>query len=452
MTAANSAIASVNAAIANINTNMSAANSGLATHNTTFGTINTNIGTAYSQANTSANSVWIYANGTSVLSNSNINFNNTATVQVLATANGTTQSNIAFTVNTTGADFASGANSSAQTTFTTTNTTFGTVNTNISTAYGQANAAYTKANNAAVYANGIIVIGNTANINFNNTATVQVASSANGTLQSNIAFTVITTGADFASGANSSAQTTFGTINTNIGTAYSQANAAYTKANNAAVYANGTIVISNTANINFNNTATVQVASSANGTLQSNIAFTVITTGADFASGANSSAQTTFTTINSQVSGVYTLANTALVRSGGTMTGNINMTPGATGYIIQPQMLSYREYQNNLGIVSSGTLAIDCATSNYFQVTLGANITSVTFSNIPGSTQVYSFNLIVVQNATGTWTITWPASVKWSGGQIPPATTAANAVDVWSFMTYNGGTSWIGSLAVKNAS
>jgi hypothetical protein len=128
------------------------------------------------------------------------------------------------------------------------------------------------------------------------------------------------------------------------------------------------------------------------------------------------------------------------------------MTPGATGYIIQPQMLSYREYQNNLGIVSSGTLAIDCATSNYFQVTLGANITSVTFSNIPGSTQVYSFNLIVVQNATGTWTITWPASVKWSGGQIPPATTAANAVDVWSFMTYNGGTSWIGSLAVKNAS
>lgn len=51
-------------------------------------------------ANNGANTVHIYANGTSVLPNSTLNFNNTATVNVLATANGVLQTNVAFSVNT----------------------------------------------------------------------------------------------------------------------------------------------------------------------------------------------------------------------------------------------------------------------------------------------------------------------------------------------------------------
>lgn len=61
---------------------------------------NTEAQSAYTQANSSANLVAVFANGTLVLTKSNLNFNNTATVNVAATANGTTQSNLAFSVNT----------------------------------------------------------------------------------------------------------------------------------------------------------------------------------------------------------------------------------------------------------------------------------------------------------------------------------------------------------------
>jgi hypothetical protein len=47
-----------------------------------------------------ANVVSTFANGTIVVANANINFNNTATINVAGTANGTGQANFAFSVNT----------------------------------------------------------------------------------------------------------------------------------------------------------------------------------------------------------------------------------------------------------------------------------------------------------------------------------------------------------------
>lgn len=51
-------------------------------------------------ANNGANTVHVYANGSSVLANSTLNFNNTATINVAASANGNLQTNVAFAVNT----------------------------------------------------------------------------------------------------------------------------------------------------------------------------------------------------------------------------------------------------------------------------------------------------------------------------------------------------------------
>jgi len=46
-----------------------------------------------------ANNVTVYANGSLILANSNLNFNNTYSINVSATANGTNQTNVAFSVN-----------------------------------------------------------------------------------------------------------------------------------------------------------------------------------------------------------------------------------------------------------------------------------------------------------------------------------------------------------------
>ena len=118
----------------------------------------------------------------------------------------------------------------------------------------------------------------------------------------------------------------------------------------------------------------------------------------------------------------------------------------SNNYIIQPIFKSYSEHKQSNSV--SGSTTLDLSQTNVFELTLTANISFI-FSNPPTST-VYTFTLIAKQDATGSRTITWPASVKWPGAVVPPATTAANAVDIWSGVTYDGGTTYAMSLSMKD--
>ena len=98
---------------------------------------------------------------------------------------------------------------------------------------------------------------------------------------------------------------------------------------------------------------------------------------------------------------------------------------------------------------NSGTsYALNVASYDTFVLTMNGNCTIST----TGTPSAYTtFTLVAKQDATGGRTITWPASFKFNGGVAPPQTTTANAVDVWSIFTYDGGTTYIVSLAVKDA-
>ncbi len=98
----------------------------------------------------------------------------------------------------------------------------------------------------------------------------------------------------------------------------------------------------------------------------------------------------------------------------------------------------------------SGTRAINLANGNVVSATLTGN-TTFTFSGATASTAC-SFGLYLTQDATGNRTVTWPASVKWSGGTAPTLSTSASAVDILVFETINGGTTWYGSLVGTNFS
>jgi hypothetical protein len=102
----------------------------------------------------------------------------------------------------------------------------------------------------------------------------------------------------------------------------------------------------------------------------------------------------------------------------------------------------------NLGTISDTGSAqnIDLSTGNYFTHTQTEN-TSYTISNA-GSVQF--FQLEVINNATA-YTITWPASVDWQNGSAP-ASPSSNQKNIYSFVTDDGGTSYIGSLTGKNIS
>lgn len=78
-----------------------------------------------------------------------------------------------------------------------------------------------------------------------------------------------------------------------------------------------------------------------------------------------------------------------------------------------------------------------------FNITLTGNCT-FTITNVTAN--VNGFVLFLKQDATGSRTVTWPASVDWSGGTAPTLTGTANSVDVFVFITPDGGTTWMGFL------
>lgn len=89
--------------------------------------------------------------------------------------------------------------------------------------------------------------------------------------------------------------------------------------------------------------------------------------------------------------------------------------------------------------------AIDLSQGVVFTKTITAN-TTFTITNVPTGVAA-TFNLILTNG--GSKTITWPSSVKWTDGTAPDLT--ASGVDVLTFLTPDGGTTWYGTVALTGA-
>jgi hypothetical protein len=146
--------------------------------------------------------------------------------------------------------------------------------------------------------------------------------------------------------------------------------------------------------------------------------------------------------------GVFNSAGKGLVVDTNGITNYSANVAIANNNIINPILTGYTEAETS-NTAATGTFTMNCLASNFFDLTLTGNIT-ISPSNVPPATRVWSGTIAAKQDATGGRTITWPTGIKWPGGSAPPATTTANAIDIWSLMTYDGGTTWVGSLSVKN--
>jgi hypothetical protein len=117
------------------------------------------------------------------------------------------------------------------------------------------------------------------------------------------------------------------------------------------------------------------------------------------------------------------------------------------GDVTNVKMQRYRE---TVTAASSGTAyTVDLSTANIFNITMTGNCT-FTFTNPPASGVSYSFMLILTQDATGSRTATWPASVKYPNASTPTLTTTATKTDILNFITVNGGTTYFGALSLAN--
>lgn len=137
-----------------------------------------------------------------------------------------------------------------------------------------------------------------------------------------------------------------------------------------------------------------------------------------------------------------------LYKEGSVLTPSANVVM-ANNNITNPVLTGYTEAEV-ANTSTTGTWTMDCTAANFFDLTLTGNIT-ISPTNVPPSTRMWAGTIVAKQDATGGRTITWPTGTKWPGGVVPPATTTANAIDIWSLMTYDGGSTWIGSLTVKGA-
>lgn len=113
-------------------------------------------------------------------------------------------------------------------------------------------------------------------------------------------------------------------------------------------------------------------------------------------------------------------------------------------FATNPQLAGYTETVDLHGSAAVGAAeTIDASTANIHKIILDVNCT-LTFDGAPATGVNGSFTLFVEQDASGGNTITWPASVQWRDGSAPVQTTTANALDIYSFSTIDGGTTWQG--------
>jgi len=91
---------------------------------------------------------------------------------------------------------------------------------------------------------------------------------------------------------------------------------------------------------------------------------------------------------------------------------------------------------------SSNAATINLRDGNVFTHTLTENVT-YTFSNPAASGRASAFILKVTQDSSAR-TITWPGSVDWAAATAPTLTATSGGVDVFAFITVDGGTNYYG--------
>lgn len=190
----------------------------------------------------------------------------------------------------------------------------------------------------------------------------------------------------------------------------------------------GTTIDPDQMNSNFS-TITAQALNRTGGTVTGNIAASANVTidGADISDYLDGSGNGTFT---------------------GTLTVSGALTASAGATLTRPELINYREVKAT-GTISTGTLALDLANGNHFAVALNADISTITFANVPASGKAAALTLLFTADGT-LRTITWPAAVKWPGGAAPTMTSTNTKVDIVTLYTVDGGTTWYGVVGGQN--
>lgn len=134
--------------------------------------------------------------------------------------------------------------------------------------------------------------------------------------------------------------------------------------------------------------------------------------------------------IDSSLKAVSDVANAALPKAGGVMTGRADLKTATLAVAA-------------LG-AGAGATDLNLANAQHFTRTATGN-TTFTFSNCPAG--AFGFTMRLTNG--GAYTMTWPAAVVWANGLAPDLTAAGT--DLLVFFTDDGGVTFRATVGIKDA-
>lgn len=132
---------------------------------------------------------------------------------------------------------------------------------------------------------------------------------------------------------------------------------------------------------------------------------------------------TIFNAVDTALKAVSDVANAALARAGGTMTGLLNVKTASSARVDKGSV--------------SGTVVFDLTTAQYFILTIGGAWTP-DFQNTAGGAVVQGVTLRMTNG--GAFVATWPASFKFPSAT--PPTFTVSGVDILAFVTDDNSGTW----------
>ena len=153
-----------------------------------------------------------------------------------------------------------------------------------------------------------------------------------------------------------------------------------------------------------------------------------------------------------KISGLLDVAS-GLSAAGATFAGTVNHQDNVLSRV---ELLDYFERFSDLGdfATASTQIPIDLSTAQVFRTKLTVTCTGLTLANVPdnGNANAVGFSLLFVGDGTAR-TMTWnigSTAASWAGGTAPTYTSTANKIDVFSFLSRDGGSTWLGFVGGQN--
>jgi len=107
------------------------------------------------------------------------------------------------------------------------------------------------------------------------------------------------------------------------------------------------------------------------------------------------------------------------------------------------RVITGQQWSDRFSLTDGATITVNWNNSNVQSVTMAGNRTYV-FNNPKDGAR---YSIIIKQDAVGSRTATWPATVKWAGGVAPVLTVTANKYDIVTFIW--DGANYYGTAALN---